>query len=764
MISREGLWRRVAGAGAWPAAWGLALAAGLPWLLPETWNGGLSLRIRLLGWLGLMLLLPLLRWRRTWPLPFAALLGWLTLLGLGRAARLERALPTGLVRLEGTIDAPWQTRPQSRVSALKVSAPATLAGLDLPVSLPVDGLPPPAPGTPIAVQGELQPVESGPAFLGERPLWRARALGQTRRLRLHSAAQFEAMGPAHPNLLLRLRTFLHHRVAELQLTPLARDLWGALTLGISPAQPESYSAFTESGTIHVLVVSGLQITLMIAVAEALARRLMRRGAGLVSVGLGLLYACVVGFSAPVWRGLFMGAAWAFSRSRGWALPPVLTLHLALLLWLLVYPAAGADPGFLLAWSALLGVIWVAEPLAGLAAPLLGRWALPAARLLAPWLTTLPLLALFHGGVPLWGVVANVLVLPLVAVLTPICLGLTVLPLPGLVGATGALLAWTGGSLLPWFARIQPIATAWTAPFVTLALGWMALAHAHGRQYRTRALAVALVTTSALLLAFRGLGRPVDTLTLEAIDIGQGDALLLRAPGSDALLVDTGGTPWAARRIARVLSRRGVREPVHLLLTHPHGDHVGGWATLARLWPLATQRRTSVTRETDLWGPFAPEPLRAEAWTVLRGDHWNLGGIACDVRWPPKPFDLGDPNGTSAVTRVRWRNRELWLMGDALALQEQDLLDLGDPGGGNPLRLLKPGHHGAAGASSEAWIQALRPGFALVTAGRDNAFGFPHEAVRQRLKAVGCTIAVSGATSGARVMAVPEGWKVLGNAP
>lgn len=762
MLTREGLWRRVAGAEAWPLAWALAGAAALPWVLPETWDGQLTPPLRWAGWLILGLLLPFLRRRRAWILPAAGALLWLTLLSLGRCARQDRALPTGLVRMEGRMDAPWQVRPQSRRSVLAVTAPPSLAGQEIPVSLPVEGLEPPPPGTPVAVLGSLRAVEPGAPFLGERPLWRARATGSVRALRLHSAAQFEVLGPPRPSLLLRLRTHLHTRVAALPLEPMARDLWGALTLGIPPAQPESYSAFTESGTIHVLVVSGLQVTLMIALAEALARRALRRGSSVAAVALGLAYAAVVGFSAPVWRGFFMGSAWALSRSQGWALPPVLTLHGALLLWLLVHPAAGADPGFLLAWFALLGVVWAAEPLAGLWSPLLGRLALPLARLAAPWLSTLPLLALFHGNVPLWGVLANILVLPLVAVLTPLCLGLTVLPLPGLVGGVGWVLGRTGEDLLPLLARLQPVATAWVSPFIALALGWLALAHRHARKRRTRALAGFLVGASVLLLAARGLGRRVDTLTLEAVDVGQGDALLLRAPGSDALLLDTGGSPWSARRIARVLSRRGVREPVHLLISHPHGDHAGGWSTLARLWPLASQRRTSVAREGELWEPFAPEPLRREAHEVLRGEGWPLGETACSVRWPPKAYDLLDPNGTSAVLRVRWRDRELWLMGDALALQEQDLLDLGEPGPWPGLRLLKPGHHGATGASSAPWLEVLRPGLAVITAGQANAFGFPHTATRTRLEAVGCRIAVSGEGGGLRVRAVPGGWEVVGN--
>jgi competence protein ComEC len=538
---------------------------------------------------------------------------------------------------------------------------------------------------------------------------------------------------------------------------MARDLWGALALGIPPADEAHFSVFTESGTIHILVVSGLQVTLVMAALEALLRRLRLRGAALGACLAGLLYAAVVGFSAPVWRGLFMGVAWAVGRRSGWKLPPVAGLHLALLIWLLGHPAAGVEPGFLLAWWALLGLLWGAEPLAGLVAPLLGPWALPFARLAAPWLSTMPLLALLHGGAPWWGILANLLVLPLVAFLTPLCLALILVPLPGLTQGAAALLNWMGGRLVPALTGIAPLATGLLWPWFLLLLGWLALAHLQARLARTRALAAGLVVLSLGLLAARGTGRRATTLSLEAVDIGQGDALLLRVPNGDATLLDTGPTPWSARRLARVLSRRGVREPVHLVLTHAHGDHAGGWATLARLWPLASTAVPISAEEEDPWLAFQPRP-DANPTGLLRGDAWSRGEAAFSVRWPPRPFALPDANMVSAVLRVDWRDRQLWLMGDALALQEQDLLDLGEPGPGGH-RLLKVGHHGSRNSSDPAWLAALGPEVTVISAGLRNRFEHPHPETLATLEAAGLQPWITGPAKGVRVDAVAGGWRI-----
>ena len=753
MFSRERLWQRLSGAECWPLAWALAGACALPWVLPETWDGRLPAAAAAAGWAAVLASAPLARSRRWAGLPLALALAWGALGSLGRQARREAALPRGFNRIEGVLAQPWTVAGAVRRGAIRVASPASLRGAVLPLRLPAHGAPPPEPGTPVRFLGELEPVQPMPAFMPERPLWRARGDGTARRIHLRSALAMTALGPPRPGFRLRLAMAVQRRFQALPLPQgLARDLWGALTLGLPPARDDSFSPFAESGTIHTLVVSGLQVTLVLGALAAAWRRLFHLGSSCCGILGGLLYCAVVGFTAPVWRGLLMGIAMAAGQATGWKLPPVLTLHGALMLWLMAHPAAGCEPGFLLAWMALVGLLWASGPLAGLCSPWLGRWALPFARVLAPWLTTLPLLALLHGGAPLWGVAANLVLLPLVAILAPLGLVLIFLPVPGLVGAVGGTLAWTGERLCPAFARIVPLATGSLWPWIALLLGWILLAQMHARFRRTRWLCCGLCAGSLGLLGAGGTGRAPDALSLEAIDVGQGDALLLRVPGGDATLVDTGPDPRAARRIARVLSRRGVREPVHLVVTHPHLDHAGGWATLARLWPPASSAVPELAGPG--WAPYGA----AGAARLRRGQGWSRGGADFSVRWPPGPLEVRDFNMVSAVLRVRWRDREIWLMGDALDLQERDLLALGDPGEARR-RLLKAGHHGSRSASDPAWIEALRPELVLVSAGRGNAFDHPHAEAMAALRSTGARVFVTGTCRGVRVQADRGGWLV-----
>ena len=758
MLSRSSLWQRLSGASLWPLAWALVAACTVPWLLPERWDGQVATHWLVVGSLVWLMTLPL-AWIRRWAVvPLALGLAGFTFLGLARKTRWEMALPSGFQSVAGRITAPWTLQGERLRSQINLSAPESMKGLAVPLTVPADGeLAPPEPGTPVRMRAELRPIQPAPVFLAERPLWRARSDESPRRIHLASAQLMEVFGPANPSLLLRLQTFARRRFDTLPLGPTAKDLWGALALGIPPADEAHFSVFAESGTIHILVVSGLQVTLVMAAIEALLRRLRLRGAAAGSIAAGLFYSALVGFSAPVWRGLFMGVAWAVGRSSGWKLPPVAGLHLALLLWLLGHPAAGVEPGFLLAWWALLGLIWGAEPLAGLLSPMLGRLALPFARLAAPWLSTLPLLALLHGGAPWWGIVANLLVLPLVAFLTPVCLVLILVPVPGITQGAGAVLTWMGDRLVPALTGIAPLGTGILWPWLLLALGWLALAHLQGRLRRTRALTLGLVALSLGLLAFRGTGRSPDTLSLESVDIGQGDALLLRVPKGEATLIDTGPGPWTGRRLARILGRRGVREPVHLVLTHAHGDHAGGWATLSRLWPITTTSVPVTAQAEDPWIPFRPS-AGSDPQGLLRGDAWTRGEAIISVRWPARAFALPDANMVSTVLRVTWRDRELWLMGDALAIQERDLLDLGDPGP-FPHRLLKVGHHGSRNASDPAWVTALKPEVVMIPAGFHNRFEHPHPETLGTFRREGLTPWITGPSCGVRASVVTGGWRI-----
>ncbi|HLO66181.1 MAG TPA: hypothetical protein VK188_04130, partial [Holophaga sp.] len=172
MLDRESLWRRLAGAGLWGPAWALAAACAVPWMLPEAWDGRVDPFLQVLGWTAVALAAPLALRARWCGLALAVALAWGVVGALAGAARREGALPLGFREARGRIAAPWTRRGRSLASEL--AGEGDLAGARIALTLPGGGVAPPPPGTPVAFRAELRRPEPAPAFLAERPLWRAR--------------------------------------------------------------------------------------------------------------------------------------------------------------------------------------------------------------------------------------------------------------------------------------------------------------------------------------------------------------------------------------------------------------------------------------------------------------------------------------------------------------------------------------------------------------------------------------------------------------
>ena len=369
MLSREALWqraqrRRVSGG----LPWALAAACGVPWLVPETWDGQLSRpgsRPRA-GPLVAATLPLAFRRRRFWAAALALALAWGALGGLGRLARWEAAAARRASRrLAGTLDAPWTPGGAPCAARLRVGRPAALRGAEPPPdACPAGGRRPPAPGTPVRFRGDLAPVEPAPAFLAERPLWRARDAGAPRAAPPAPPPWLlEPLGPPGPGRCPRGRPWRRsggsRALASARRGP---GPLGALTLGIPPAQEDDLQPLRPER--HHPHPGGLgppgdpgdgRAGGPLAAPPGPGQPLGRGGGGAWATAL------LVGFSAPVWRGLPHGPGLGAGRGTGWKLPPVLTLHGALLAWLMTHPAAGCDPGFLLSWLALAGLSGARSP-------------------------------------------------------------------------------------------------------------------------------------------------------------------------------------------------------------------------------------------------------------------------------------------------------------------------------------------------------------------------------------------------------------------
>ncbi len=230
------------------------------------------------------------------------------------------------------------------------------------------------------------------------------------------------------------------------------------------------------------------------------------------------------------------------------------------------------------------------------------------------------------------------------------------------------------------------------------------------------------------------------LEIHFIDVGYGDAILLKPAEGGSVLIDT-GYPRAREKLFSYLKEQGVGELEYLIVTHPHPDHLGNAAAAAREFGARQLRDNGqridrfdaiLTRERA--GEYQREFRGNENYSVLRaGDSIAAGELALDVLWPPVPAPSDDWNTNSLVLMVRSGEFRALLTGDLNIPGERMLL-----AGDRPdLRadLLKLGHHGAGDASSPEFVAAVSPEAAVVSVGA-NPWGYPDEEMLGRLEAAG----------------------------
>jgi competence protein ComEC len=236
------------------------------------------------------------------------------------------------------------------------------------------------------------------------------------------------------------------------------------------------------------------------------------------------------------------------------------------------------------------------------------------------------------------------------------------------------------------------------------------------------------------------------LRVVALDVGQGDATLIRFPDGRTWLVDAGGTlagsrfDIGARIVAPALRAQGVHRLEALLLTHADADHVGGAAGLIPLIPPAR-----VWEGVPVAGLAVLDAVRRGAaaagaeWAALvAGREARVAGVDVRVLHPPAPdWERRRPrNDDSLVLEVRLGGVSLILPGDVGPAVESTLADGLAPAA---LRVLKAAHHGSRSSSTAAFLDAVHPAIVLASAGRGNRHGHPDPAVVARVRERGAAL-------------------------
>ena len=514
--------------------------------------------------------------------------------------------------------------------------------------------------------------------------------------------------------------------------------------------------YARAGIIHMLSISGLHVAI-IAGAMLLLLRLARfppSAAALGSLIVIAIYVAVIGAPPPALRSAAMlGMA---TVSRVWQRPTSPWASWAAGAFApLVVPRTVLDLGYQLSVAGIAGLIASGVLSRRLLAPKLSGFRLTIGRNLLTSIVasvvSAPLVTWYFGRMSLIAPFSNLAAGPVISLLQPtLFLALVLAPFPSIAGffasaAHPLLVAFDGvastaaqipGSSLqvaPSFIAVVAASAAVVALLVA------ALSRHPGRPLVVGGVALALVAWApAVHLPYRG------GVELHVLDVGQGDAILLRTNRNHWILTDAGRI-WETGDAGRTtvipyIQRRGGSLDT-FILSHAHADHVGGASSVFRalhpktFWDAAFAQGSRVydnslrvARDENVkWQRVHP------------GDAIQLDSVSIDFLAPDSAWtaSLTDPNLASTIELIRYGSVRFLLVGDAEAPEENWLLDHAR----SELHadVLKVGHHGSSTSTSDAFLSAVHPSAAIISVGADNPYGHPSIDVLAALGRIGARV-------------------------
>ena len=514
-------------------------------------------------------------------------------------------------------------------------------------------------------------------------------------------------------------------------------------------------AFVNTGTIHILAVSGSNvavIALALYMLLGLFRIPKRWIVALTILGL-LYYMMVTGASSSIVRATIMGCVFLIGQTLERKVDIYNSISVAAMVILLLSPSQLFDVGFQLSFAAVLSIVMLYPKLNLLIQRIPSRFEeIKAidyvlkllAVSLAAQLGTLPFTAYYFERISLVSLAANLVVVPVAGInLVLGCLTLGASAVSEWVAGTYAALNEILVSLLLGFVQAGasvPYAVvetagfsmAGTAVFYCVLVGVFNLGNRVIRKYVVTGLL--LVGTGSVWSALAGDAQGILRLTV--LDVGQGDALLVEFPNKATMLIDAGpkapGFDSGEKIVVPFLKRHGVSLIDRLVISHPHSDHIGGMLFLLKHMNVGALLEADTMTASRLHGAVRAAVTNTNSLKLIRAGMELSPDPSVRVYClsPSEVVSDRNLNNRSVVLKIQYGLTSVMLPGDAEKEEEEHVYSRF--GSFLDSDILKAGHHGSATSSSLLFLDGITPNFAIISVGRRNKFGHPSRDVLKEM--------------------------------
>lgn len=554
--------------------------------------------------------------------------------------------------------------------------------------------------------------------------------------------------------LKKISADLRHKILNSLLFIMPADdaymIFAMLFGGYDNIPAELLEAFSLTGIIHVLSVSGSHISLIAGFLLSICRlfRLPRSLNLLLLIIVISFYAFLCGFSSPVIRAAIMGVLSSAALTLHKSHEAAHLLSITALVMLLIQPLLLFHISFQLSFASTAGLVYLVsrfrQPLYFLPRFLADNIALT----ISVQIMTLPLIAWYFNSLSPSSLIANLIAVPLLEFIIILSLiGCIFLFTPFI-----AKICFISSSLILGLANIftlqiasLPFASIYipTLPFISSVFYYIILFIVFNRKTASFCLKTiiryrfftAVLSLICLLLSIYFVFKPHD-LQIHFIDVGQGDCILIITPHQKAIMIDTGGSINSDFNIGtRVdlpyLRHYGITKLDYLILSHADADHAQSAYTILQKIPvnhfiIANQPLNEYTKVLKL----PPDSRILNKAVIAKTDmNFTLDNVQFQFLHANGNPSLNTGNAASNVLKLSYHNFSALFTGDLPEKQEHELIqnrsDLQST-------VLKIAHHGSKTSSSREFLQAVKPDFAVISVGKYNSFDHPNPEVIQRL--------------------------------